>query len=127
MESRTPNNLCRPVRNASRELHRLARTMRENPTPAEAALWDALRGRHPDGLTFRFQHPVGQVILDFYCAAGKLVVEVDGRIHETQAEKDAARTDHLESYGYHVIRFRNEEVLTDLPGVLARIRGAGGG
>ncbi len=58
--------------------------------------------------------------MDFYCAASKLVVEVDGGVHDMQKEEDAAHTVHLESYGCRVIRFRNE-VFCDLPSVLERI------
>jgi Protein of unknown function (DUF559) len=63
----------------------------------------------------------GNFILDFYCAAHKLVVEVDGGIHETQIEYDAARTTELESYGYKIVRFTNEVVLHQLETVLAEI------
>lgn len=73
------------------------------------------------GLKFRAQHPVGPFILDFYCPAYKLVIELDGGVHEKQAEYDEARTRHLNEYNYRVIRFRNEEVLEDLPSVLERI------
>ncbi len=111
----------RDVRGASPELHQQAREMRENPTPAEAALWAALSGKKMRGLRFRFQHPVGQCILDFYCASHKLVLEVDGRVHDGRAEEDAARTELLKAYRCRVIRFRNEEVLTDLDSVLERI------
>jgi len=93
-------------------------------TPAEQVLWEALRGKKLDGLRFRVQHPVGPFILDFWCPARKLVVELDGDIHQDQEEYDEARTKQLESYGYHVIRFHNKEVLTGLPSVLEKIREA---
>jgi len=111
----------RYVRGASPELHQLARKMRENPTPAEAALWAALSGKKMRGLRFRFQHPAVQCILNFYCASHKLVLEVDGRVHDRRAEEDAARTELLEAYHCRVLRCRNEEVLTDLDSVLDRI------
>jgi len=90
-------------------------------TPAEQVLWEALRGKKLDGLKFRPQHPVGPFILDFWCPARKLVVELDGDIHQGQEDYDDARTKQLESYGYRVIRFHNEEVLADLPSVLEKI------
>jgi len=90
-------------------------------TAAEWRLWQALRVRQLGGLKFRRQHPVGPFVLDFYCPAGKLVIELDGGVHDEQAEQDEARTQHLESYGYRVLRFRNEEVFADLPAVLDRI------
>ena len=93
-------------------------------TPAELALWQALRGKQLDGLKFRSQHPVGQFILDFWCPACRLAVELDGGAHEGQEQQDQACTEKLEEYGYRVIRFRNEEVLNDLPSVLERIRQA---
>jgi very-short-patch-repair endonuclease len=79
------------------------------------------------GLRFRSQHPVGAFVLDFYCPSCKLVVEVDGVVHDQQVEYDEARTEHLNGYGYRVIRFRNEEVLHELPSVLERILAAASG
>lgn len=83
-------------------------------TPAEQELWDALQNKRLDGLKFRRQHPVGPFILDFWCPACKLVVELDGEVHDGQMDYDDARTQQLRDYGYRVIRFRNEEVLNDL-------------
>lgn len=91
-------------------------------TPAEARLWSVLRNKQLAGLRFRCQHPVGSFILDFYCPAYKLVVEVDGEIHDHQIEYDAARSAQLAEYGYRVLRFRNEQVINDLPQVLAAIK-----
>lgn len=90
-------------------------------TLAEQVLWKALRGRALLGLKFRRQHPVGPYILDFFCPAARLVAEVDGDVHDEQIAYDAARTLHLNAYGYRVVRFRNEEVLSDLPAVLNTI------
>ena len=108
-------------RRNSIELQTAARAMRRQPTLAEDRLWQALRN-NALGVRFRRQHPVGQVILDFWCPAARLVIEVDGSVHDTQQERDAARTEALASFGYHETRFRNEEVLHDLPAVLDRIR-----
>ena len=90
-------------------------------TQAEGVLWEALKDRCLGGLRFRHQHPLRQFILDFYCPSRKLVVEADGAVHDSQQGQDAARARHLEAYGLSVIRFRNDEVLRDLPGVLNRI------
>ncbi len=106
------------------ELQQAAWRLREQMTPAEAMLWDALRARQLNGLRFRRQHPVGQVVLDFYCPLHKLGVELDGGVHTDRVEEDAARTAHLNSFGYHVLRFRNEEVITNLPAVLEQIAAA---
>ena len=81
-----------------------------------------MKGKQLHGLKFRCQHPVGGFIFDFFCPQCKLVVELDGEIHDAQEEYDTARTEQLEVYGYRVLRFRNEEVFTDLPSVLERIR-----
>ena len=93
-------------------------------TEAEAVLWGSLRGQRIRGLNFRRQHPVLSFIVDFYCPARKLCIELDGGIHDTpdQTAKDAARTAVLEAGGYHVLRLRNEEVMHDLSSVLRRIR-----
>ena len=111
-------------RGTTPEIEQAARRLRGQLTPAEAKLWNALRRRQLAGLKFRCQHPVGQFILDFYCPAKKLAVEVDGDIHNQQLEYDAARTAHLEQFGYRVIRFSNTEVLNDLQVVLDRIQKA---
>lgn len=107
-------------RNSSREVRAAARLLRENQTEAEQRLWRVLRARAVNGLKFRRQHPLDGLILDFFCAEVRLCVEVDGGIHDSQQERDAVRTAHLEQRGIRVIRFRNEEVLADLLGVLRR-------
>ena len=109
------------LRGVSLELQQAALSLRRGETPAEQVLWEAIRGRKAAGLKFRRQHSVGQFVLDFFCPECALVVELDGGVHEHQQEQGAARTRHLGSYGYTVIRFRNEDVLNDLPGVLRRI------
>jgi len=109
------------IRGTTRGVEAGARELRKNPTRAERALWEALRGRRLNGLRFRQQHPVGPFALDFYCPSAKLVVEVDGGVHGEQRDQDAYRDDHLASYGYRVLRVRNGEVMGDLPSVLARI------
>jgi very-short-patch-repair endonuclease len=103
-----------------------AKELRRNLTPAEQRLWAVLRGRRAGGLRFRCQHPVGPFVLDFFCPAAKLVIEVDGAIHERQRDQDQARTEHLEGYGYCVLRFTNREVMTNLNGVVERIIQAAG-
>lgn len=112
------------VRGSTPELDAAARLHRRNMTPAERALWKELRGHQLHGLGFRRQHPLGSFIVDFYCPQFKLVIELDGDVHANQAEYDAARTEHLAAYGYRVIRFRNEAVLSDLSTVLEQIAAA---
>jgi very-short-patch-repair endonuclease len=109
------------IRDTTASIDNAAKQLRKTLTPAEQQLWQALRGGKLAGLKFRRQHPVGNFILDFYCAAHKLVVEVDGGIHETQIEYDTARTTELEVHGYRIVRFPNEVVLHQLETVLAEI------
>jgi very-short-patch-repair endonuclease len=114
----------RRLRGSTGTVEQAARTMRREPTAAEEVLWGALRKNQFGGLKFRQQHPVGRFVLDFYCASCKLAVEVDGDVHDDQAERDAERTKVVERYGYHVLRFRNEQVLQELPKVVQAIAAA---
>jgi very-short-patch-repair endonuclease len=116
----------RTIRNTLPELLDHAREMRADPTPAEEILWEELRSRTLNGLKFRRQHTVNAYILDFWCPACKLAIELDGSAHDTPEaqEYDAIRQQHLESFGYTVLRFRNEQVLEDTPGVLQQILAA---
>lgn len=96
---------------------------RNYPTQAEAVLWEYLRGNRL-GAKFRRQHLIGQYIPDFVCLSKQLIIEVDGGYHfiGDQIISDEQRTAYLESFGYHVIRFTNEEVLADTQNVLQKIR-----
>ena len=100
-----------------------ARELRKSMTEAEKYLWKKLRGRQLNGLKFRRQHPLDIFIADFYCHEKKLIIELDGGIHDSieQSEHDDGRTFELEEKGFKIIRFRNEEVINDLERVLARI------
>jgi very-short-patch-repair endonuclease len=94
--------------------------MRRKPTPAEARLWEVFR-RRSRGLKFRRQFTIEPFIVDFYCPQARLVVEVDGEIHQKQVEEDAVRQDFLERLGGRVVRFSNDEVMNALPNILRRI------
>jgi len=96
--------------------------MRQETTPAERKLWERLRSKRLDGFKFRAQHPVGPFILDFWCPAKKLVVEVDGDIHARSRAYDRARTEQLEAHDYTVIRFTNDQVMEDIESVVEEIR-----
>jgi very-short-patch-repair endonuclease len=113
----------RRVRNVSRELIATARAHRQEETAAEKALWSALR-RGLLGVRFRRQHPVGTHILDFYCPAAKLVIEVDGDDHDLPEAEERARSQELAQFGYAVIRFLNDEITRDIDRVLTTIRAA---
>lgn len=98
-----------------------AKEMRKNPTPAEDKLWQALRRKNLD-VKFRRQHPVYKYIVDFICLEKNLIIEVDGKIHDYQLDKDAQRTLELEQKkGFTVIRFTNDEVIVDIETVLKKI------
>ncbi|MBA4744986.1 MAG: leucine--tRNA ligase [Muricauda sp.] len=98
-----------------------AKEMRKNPTPAEDKLWQALRRKNLD-VKFRRQHPVYKYIVDFICLEKKLIIEVDGKIHDYQLDKDAQRTLELEQKkGFTVIRFTNDEVISNLEAVIKKI------
>ena len=105
------------------EARALAKPMRRALTKAEAVLWDRLKGRRLAGLHIRRQHPIGPFVADFACTAARLVIEVDGATHMTEAERahDASRTVFLEREGWHVIRIWNAEIYDDRDGVLRRI------
>ncbi len=107
-----------------KKLKPMARQKRREPTPAEDMLWQALRDRQVDGLKFRRQHPVGQFIVDFYCAERGLIVEVDGPTHDYTPEEDAIRQQFIEAQGLAVMRVTNDDARNHLPDVLVRIAGA---
>ena len=110
------------IRGTTPEIESAARWLRKNMTPAEQQLWAVLKDRQLDGSKFRAQHPVGRFIVDFYCPACRLMIEVDGSVHDTQADHDKARTEHLKNHGYSVLRFTNDEITNHLPDVLNTIR-----
>lgn len=95
-----------------------ARTLRTMPTDAEIRLWSRLRRKQLYGFRFRRQQPVGPYIVDFFCPAAKLVIEVDGGQHAVRENEDASRTRWLEERGYRVLRFWNNEVLANTDGVI---------
>ena len=98
-----------------------AKTFRKNPTPSEAILWQALRGKKLNGIKFRRQQPIGPYIVDFYAARLHLVVEVDGSVHDQQYEADVYRQTILESLGLQFLRFSAKQVEQDVKSVLSTI------
>ena len=102
----------------------LARQLRREPTPAERHAWSVLRNRRLLGLKFRRQHVLHGFIVDFYCPALKLVLELDGNPHDgaTQASYDDARTAWLKSAGYRLIRIRNRDLTREiLEGIVGQV------
>jgi very-short-patch-repair endonuclease len=98
-----------------------ARRLRRNQTDAERVLWLRLRDRRLAGWKFKRQVPIDRYIVDFFCADGKLIIEIDGGQHEQRRERDGNRTAALEAMGYLVLRFWNNEVLQNTSGVLETI------
>jgi very-short-patch-repair endonuclease len=96
----------------------IVKKLRQNPTDAEQKLWHHLRRKQIDGLGFRRQYRLGDYIVDFICLPARLIIEVDGGQHALQVERDDARTAWLESQGFRVIRFWNNEVLGNIEGVV---------
>jgi very-short-patch-repair endonuclease len=98
--------------------------MRRNPTPEEKKLWQRLRKRQLLGFKFRRQHSIDRFVVDFYCSKAHLVVEVEGSIHQYTEEEDAIRQEFLESLGFRVLRFSNNEVNSAFDSVIERITAA---
>ncbi|MCP3665578.1 MAG: endonuclease domain-containing protein [Gammaproteobacteria bacterium] len=100
-----------------------SRKLRSSMTDAEIALWLKLRRKQLHGLQFYRQKPLGNFIVDFYCPAAQLVIEIDGGQHYTEdgAIRDGLRDAYLESLRLRVLRFSNIDVLTNMDGVIAAI------
>jgi very-short-patch-repair endonuclease len=108
---------------ATPKIFELAGRLRLQLTPAEEKLWNGISNKKL-GVKFRRQHPVNIFIVDFYCHQLKLVIEIDGEVHnETeQRDYDIGRTEELERFGIKVIRFANGEVLNSIENVLRKIQ-----
>jgi|SRR3989344_5066679 len=98
------------------------RELRQDQTKTEEKLWWYLRGQKL-GVKFKRQHSVGGYILDFYCPEKKLIIELDGGVHnkEESREYDAVRDKYFTDLDYKVLRFKNNEVESDIEGVLEKI------
>lgn len=105
------------------KIKHLAREMRKEPTASENILWQELRKHKLNKLKFRRQHSINKFIVDFYCREKKLIIEIDGEIHDYQKEDDLIRQEFLEKLGYKVLRFKNKEIINDLDNVLQKIKG----
>jgi very-short-patch-repair endonuclease len=108
----------------NKNLKPLARTLRSNMTDAERLLWSKVRRKQIGSFQFYRQKNIGPYIVDFYCPAAKLIVEIDGGQHYQKdgMEKDEVRNRYLEKQGLTVIRFSNLDVLKNIDGVLDRMR-----
>jgi very-short-patch-repair endonuclease len=99
-----------------------SRKLRKNATRVETILWNQLRSKQIEGVKFRRQQPISGFIVDFIAFEKKLIVELDGGQHAVFHEKDHERDRLLAEAGYKILRFWNNDVLQDLPGVLETIR-----
>ena len=91
---------------------RAARQQRRAMSPPEVRLWALLR-RAPEGVRFRRQHPIGPYVADFYCAAAKLVIEVDGLIHDFTAARDEKRDEYMRGSGLKIVRVPASEIMVN--------------
>jgi very-short-patch-repair endonuclease len=94
-----------------------AKNLRNNPTEVEHALWQHLRLRQLGGYKFRRQQPLGHYIVDFVCLEKRLIIDVDGGQHSSQCAYDEQRSIWLESQGFRVLRFWDNEVMQDIEAV----------
>jgi len=110
---------------ANHKLFEFSKVLRKTQTDAEEIIWQSLRNRNILGFKFRRQHPLDKYIADFYCHEAKLIIEIDGGIHNQidNKEYDKYRSYELEELGIEVLRFTNEEVNKNLQMVLNVIRG----
>jgi very-short-patch-repair endonuclease len=99
-----------------------ARNLRKRLTDTERFLWSQLRARQIEGCKFRRQTPIGKYIVDFVCHEQRVIVEVDGGQHSENTEQDSIRDKWFGEQGYKILRFWNNEVLTNIEGVLEVIR-----
>lgn len=118
---------------SKKKIVELCRELRRNSTSSESILWANVRNRKLSGRKFYRQYPIVYLstvdlyyffVADFYCHEKKLVIELDGKIHDFQQEYDEGRTAIIEKLGIRVIRFTNEELSADISKVLAEIRRA---
>ncbi len=98
-----------------------SRKLRNNPTKAEQKLWAVIRNRQISGIRFNRQVPIGPFICDFVARNAKLIIEVDGGQHAIDAASDEARSRFLTNEGYQVLRFWNNDVLSNIEGVVTII------
>ena len=96
--------------------------LRNHSTSAEAVLWRLLKNKQIEGLKFRRQHSIGPYIVDFYCPALKLAIELDGDVHNRQLEHDEQRTCYLQKNNIEVLRFENRTVFENAELIIDEIK-----
>ena len=105
------------------DIKKIAKTLRKNSTIQEKRLWNLLKNRQFHNLKFKRQSPIGRYIVDFICHERKLIIELDGGQHNRNKniENDIERTNFLESLGFNVIRFWNNDIYKNIDGVITEI------
>ena len=108
---------------ATDKIFEFAKELRHSRTSSEKFLWQIIRNRKITGLKFRRQHPLGKFVADFYCHEAKLVIELDGGIHEKPEVKtyDKDRQETIEQLGLKVLRFTNDDIFNNLETVIYKI------
>ena len=108
---------------ATPAIFRMAKELRKNETEAEKILWTKLNRNQMMGLQFRRQHPINMFIADFYCSKIKLVIEVDGSIHDLPENEayDLGRSEILNDFGITLIRFPNEQIINNIENTINKI------
>ncbi len=106
-----------------KHLEQYRKHLRNNATSAEAFLWKHLSKKQLEGRKFRRQHSIQNYIVDFFCPSEKLIIELDGEVHNNPKvqEKDRIRDDFFKNLDYTVLRFENKMVFDSLPSVLDEI------
>lgn len=105
------------------EFKQRRKDLRNNPTKAEKLLWNVFKGKGLGGFKFRRQYGVGRYVIDFYCVKSKLAVETDGGVHDSEESQkyDKDREEFIKNFGIRILRIRNEEVESNIEGVINMI------
>jgi very-short-patch-repair endonuclease len=124
MQKNTNDYFDNMNRGANSKIRSNAYELRKNSTSAEQILWEEIRNKKIENVKFRRQHAIMKFIADFYCHEAKLIIEVDGDVHEQTEvkERDKGREFELEKAGIKIIRFTNEEIYYEMNSVLEKIR-----
>lgn len=124
MKNKLPGHKENLTYNAPAETFENAKKLKRKMTKAEKTLWHELRNRNLSSYKFRRQHPIAWYVADFYCHQAKLVIELDGEVHDTDEMKnhDERRNSIMEDFDIKVLRFKNEEVFDSLDKVMEEIK-----
>ena len=101
------------MKNNYKKLFNVSRDLRNNQTKAEEIFWDIVRNKQVNNLKFLRQKIIGEFVVDFYCDELKLIIEIDGKIHDNLKEKDKERENILKNLNYKILRFENDFILNN--------------